>query len=109
MGNKNKKSVVIKIKKKKGPRGVYSLSWTDEEKTKLESRILNLRKDQIAALLNLVGLDFSKDDIKEVVKDIIENKQNSGHLSILTDEADSKENLLWWIDYFESANENKNT
>ncbi|MFH0906964.1 MAG: hypothetical protein V1829_01800, partial [bacterium] len=80
----------------------------DKERQELESRILSLRNDQIATLLNLVGLKFSRNDIEDVVKDITENKQCSGHLITLTDEADSKENLLWWISYFEKTNRKSN-
>ena len=100
----NQKSGIISIKKPKLSNRKDDLQWSDEERTELESRILNLRKDQIAALFCCVGIKFSKDDIEDVVNDIMDNKQKSGHLGILTDEANSKEDLLWWISYFESAN-----
>jgi len=80
------------------------LQWTPKERRQLEKRILSLRNDQIAALLNLVGLGFSKKDIDHIVSDIRNFGSKSGHLPILTDEADSKENLLWWVNYFEEAN-----
>jgi len=95
---------IISIKKEKSSVHRPDLQWTNEERIKLESRIPKLREDQIAALFYCVGIEFSKDDIKNVVNDIIDNKQRSGHLGILTDEADSKENLLWWVRYFESFN-----
>ncbi len=82
----------------------YELEWTKEEEENLIKRILNLRDDQIASLLNLVGLNFSLSHIDDVVKDIRDNGAFSGHLPILIYEANSKENLLWWIDYFEKAN-----
>jgi hypothetical protein len=34
------------------------LSWLPEERVDVEKRICNLRVDQIAALLNLTGLNF---------------------------------------------------
>lgn len=77
------------------------LQWGKKEELNLESRILALRDDQIAALLNLVGLKFNRDNIEHVVSEIRENGHKSGHLPILISEADSKENLLWWVDYFE--------
>ncbi|OGZ35967.1 MAG: hypothetical protein A3D38_00610 [Candidatus Portnoybacteria bacterium RIFCSPHIGHO2_02_FULL_40_23] len=93
---------IRKINEKFKTRG--ELKWNNKEELKLESRIVRLRNDQIGALLNLVGLNFAKEDIEEVVRDIREDKHESGHLSILIYEADSKENLLWWINYFEKEN-----
>ncbi len=81
--------------------GSGELEWSYKEYKNLTSRILRLRKDQVAALLNLVGLDFSKRDINDVAEDILKNSRQSGHLDILIYEANSKEDLLWWIDYFE--------
>jgi predicted methyltransferase MtxX (methanogen marker protein 4) len=78
--------------------------WNKEEKKKTEEQILALRDDQIGALLNLVGLNFSKNDIENVVAEIKEHGSQSGHLPILMEEATSKENLLWWIAYFEKYN-----
>ena len=92
---------IRKIKSKE--RGVYSLEWTDEERKELEEKILNLHDDQLAALAALV-VGFKKEDIEEVVRDVKDNKQGSGHLCIITDEADSKEDLLWWVDYFTKVN-----
>jgi len=80
------------------------LDWSEREQLELESRILKLRDDQIAALLYIVGLNFSRNDIEEVVVDIRKNEHKSGHLPILIFEANSKENLLWWLDYFEKQN-----
>ena len=92
---------IRKIKSKEW--GVHSLEWTDEERKELEEKILNLRDDQLAALLCLV-VGFHKEDLDYIVKDIKENKQGSGDLCVLTDEAKSKEELLWWVDYFTRAN-----
>ena len=78
----------------------YELEWTQDEEDTISDQILSLREDQIAALLNLSGLEFSLDDIEEVVRDIVDNKKGSGHLEILIYEAQSKEVLLWWINYF---------
>jgi len=77
------------------------LKWSKKETSKLSRRILALREDQIAALLNLSGLNFNLLDIEKVVKDIIKNGEKSGHLSILLFEAKSKKVLLWWLKYFE--------
>lgn len=94
----------IPIKKIKSDiKGVYFLEWTDEERKELEEKILNLRDDQLGALASLM-VGFKKEDIDDVVKDIKENKQGSGHLYIVTDEAKSKEDLLWWVDYFTKTN-----
>jgi hypothetical protein len=77
------------------------LQWTKKEKTILESRILPLRDDQLAALLEITGLGFKKEEIDDVVHDIKIDGLQSGYLEILLSEADSKENLLWWLTYFE--------
>ena len=92
------------IKKiKSDVKGNYFLEWTDEERKELEEKILNLQDNQLAALACLM-VGFSKENVEDVVKDIKENKQQSGHLCILIDEAKSKEELLWWVDYFTKAN-----
>lgn len=82
----------------------YELEWDENERKEVEKRILNLRDDQLAALLNLVGLGFSLNDIEEVVEEIKTNKHESGHLPILIEEAESKEVLLWWVEFFEKHN-----
>jgi len=98
----------IPIKKiKSDVKSVLDLEWTDEERRGLEEKILSLRDDQLAALACLM-VGFSKEDVEDVVRDIKEKKQGSGHLCILTDEAKSKEELLWWIDYFTKANQEDN-
>jgi hypothetical protein len=82
----------------------HVLNWTEKEAEELTRRILNLRDDQIAALLNLAGLNFSISDIEAVTADIRENGSQSGHLPILISEAQSKKILLWWLNYFEKTN-----
>lgn len=82
-----------------------NLDWTDEQRKEIEKRILNLRKDQIGALLYLSGLTFSKKDLHEVIEDIVKNREGSGHLPILIEEGDLKE-LLWWLEFFESTPKN---
>lgn len=77
------------------------ITWGEGEREKVEARILALRDDQIGALLNLVGLGFSKNDIEDVVAEIKEHGSQSGHLPILMEEPSSKEDLLWWVMYFE--------
>jgi len=79
------------------------LDWTEKELNNLSNRILKLRDDQIGALLNLTGLNFNFEDIKKVVEEIKDNGVQSSHLDILILEANSKEELLWWLNYFEEA------
>ena len=70
----------------------------------MEKRILNLRDDQIMALFNLVKIEFAKKDFEEILTEIRTNREDSQHLGILLDEADSAENLLWWVSFFEKEN-----
>ncbi len=78
------------------------LGWTKNKRRQLESRILNLRDDQIAALFYLVNIIFDKNDIKKIIKEIKKYKHESINLGTLLSEANSKKNLLWWLSYFES-------
>jgi len=82
------------------------LVWGKKEQEGLELRILDLRDDQIGALAALL-VGFGKEDIEDVVKDIRQNGRESGHLPILIFEPKSKEDLLWWLDYFEKENKNQ--
>lgn len=82
------------------------LRWSEDERKNIELRIFSLRDDQIASLFYIVGISFSTDDIEDVIKEIRDNKREAIHLSTLLSEADSKENLLWWISYFEKHNRN---
>lgn len=56
--------------------------------------MLKLRNDQIMVLSWLVGVRFRKDDFEDVIKEIRVHKEDSQHLGIIIDEADSEENLL---------------
>jgi len=97
----------IKIKIQKGPKEPWGLEWTNKERKELEKKILNLRSDQLAGLLFAVEIRFKKEDIEYVVEEIKKDKRESIHLDVLIEEADSKENLLWWVDYFTRANKDK--
>ena len=79
------------------------LQWESVERTEIEERILYLRNDQIGALAKII-LGFNDKDIPSVVQDIQENGIRSGHLPIILEEAESKEKLKWWVDYFEGKN-----
>jgi hypothetical protein len=81
----------------------HELIWSEKEEKEISERICNLKNDQLGALLNIL-LGFNEKDIPEIVVEIKEQKMNSGHLSILLEEADSKEKIEWWISYFEKAN-----
>ncbi|KKQ91565.1 MAG: hypothetical protein UT16_C0012G0011 [Candidatus Azambacteria bacterium GW2011_GWA2_39_10] len=98
------KNLKIKIQTKTGAKFSSEIEWDKKEQEEIETRILNLRDDQIAALMNLAGLNFKPSDIPNVVSEIKKNGKNSGHLEIIISEADSKENLLWWLGYFENSN-----
>ncbi|GEM_PF-6473535 len=80
------------------------ISWEEKEGNEVEKRIINLRLDQLTALTFLVGVNFSKADIEKVVSEIKENGHNSVNLGAILHEADSKENLLWWLELFEKYN-----
>ncbi len=77
------------------------LSWSSNEYSELARRVVTLREDQIAGLLLAVGIRFRNEDIPEVVQDIKTEGGNAIHFRVLADEADSKDNLLWWLNYFE--------
>ena len=95
----------IRIKKEKIKLDKSDLEWQEDEQYNLEERIINLKKDQIAALLGgLVVLKFLNKDIKKIVEEIKHEKHESINLSTLLTEADSKENLIWWVNYFENYN-----
>ena len=104
--NDKEQDIKLSISHEKLPNS--DLQWTDKESKEIETRILRLRNDQIAALLYLVDIKFAKRDLEDVVLEIKKNKHDSSHLGILIAEADSKENLLWWVKYFIEANHNKN-
>mgnify|MGYP001767797696 CR=1 FL=1 len=95
----------IKIKRfKSNPfKNKGDLDWSEKEFHILEKRVLNLRDDQIGLLALLVA-GFYKDDLRNIVKDIRSDGTESIHLSIIICEAESKDELLWWLDYFEEFN-----
>ena len=82
------------------------LQWTDEEESTLASRIATLRLDQIAALCHAFGVKFNKEDLQGVAGEIKKEGVRSINFSPLISEASSKEDLLWWIDFFERGNKN---
>lgn len=71
---------------------------------KIEKDIFSLSYDQLVALPFLVGVIFNKSDIEEVVNDIKDNGLDSVHLSIILSEAKSKDDVIWWIDFFKKYN-----
>ncbi len=74
--------------------------WGPKERKILEARILQLHNDQLGALAKICG-GFADADIPEIVKDIRKHGARSGHLPIILEEVESKEKVLWWVDYFE--------
>lgn len=84
--------------------GRGDLDFSDEEAITLGNRILKLRDDQVVALASLVKVIFRPENRDEVLADIRSGGWDSGHLSIIVYEADSKENLVWWIEFFEKYN-----
>lgn len=93
----------IKIRKLPNTRQ-KELKWGEKERRELENKILNLRNDQITALFYLVEVPFPKDDIGEVVEEIRKYDRDSAYLNTLLSEADFRENLIWWVDFFKKSN-----
>lgn len=81
--------------------------WTDEEYQSIGTRIIALPQYLITALINLAGPTFAEKDIEHVSEDIKKNGFGSGHLSIIAYEAQSKEKLIWWVDYLEKHQNDK--
>lgn len=77
------------------------LKWNEKEKSEIISRISALKDDQIGALLGLVGPKFHNEDIEDIVKEFRTKGAQSGNLDTFLTEASSKEDLLWWLNYFE--------
>jgi hypothetical protein len=92
----------IKIARSRDGMKKENVPWDAAERSRVESRILNLRKDQIGALA-VVVCGFRKEDAADVAQDIRHHGTKSGHLPILMEEATSQSDLLWWLDYFENA------
>jgi len=116
MKNKIKKIKVIfhkgndgepRVTRKITPFRPDDLKWDEKEARDLEKRIINLRDDQIVALFFLVGIAFFKKDIPHVLQEVREIGEGAIHLGTLLNEPDSKENLLWWVDFFTKANRSK--
>ena len=72
---------------------------------KTESSILKLKDNQIGELFEKVGIKFLDTAIEEIVSELRENEPNSINLDILMREANTKENLFAWIEYFERTNQ----
>jgi hypothetical protein len=65
-------------------------------------RIKNLRIDQIAALIELVGIHFNKQVLEKVAKKIKNSEvDDTEYVDIIIDEAKSKEDLKFWLNFFE--------
>jgi hypothetical protein len=64
------------------------------EEINLMRRIKNLRIDQIAALIELVGIYFDKQDLEDVAKRIKNSEEDdTDYVDIIIDEASSREEL----------------
>jgi hypothetical protein len=98
--NKLEKEKAINITRKESLK-FKEILWKEKEKNKVEEKIINLKPDQLAALPFLIGINFSKKNIEKVVSEIKKNGHNSINLDVILYEADSKRNLLWWLDFFE--------
>jgi hypothetical protein len=65
-------------------------------------RIKNLRIDQIAALIEFVGIHFNKQVLEKVAKKIKNSEvDDTEYVDIIIDEAKSKEDLKFWLNFFE--------
>lgn len=76
------------------------LKWSENEREKAGKRILSLSDEQLAVFPYLVGVIFNKEDINHVVSDIRKDGYQSINLNPILDEAKSKEDIYWWLDYF---------
>jgi isopropylmalate/homocitrate/citramalate synthase len=75
------------------------------EEIDLMRRIKNLRIDQIAALIELVGIHFDKQDLEDVAKRIKNSEEDdTDYVDIIIDEASSREELEFWLNFFEKYN-----
>jgi len=73
------------------------LEWTEKETKGLQKRILSLEEGQIAELIGRVGLIYTEEPVTTIAK----NMKKNDSVSDIIYEADSKENLLKWLEYFE--------
>jgi len=76
------------------------LTWTPEQEESLIQRILSLTNEQIMNLFEKVGIEYLEDE-ETIIKAIRKDKEDSSELDTLLSEADTKENLLKWISYYE--------
>jgi len=75
--------------------------YSSEEKSIME-RIKNLRIDQIAALIELVGIRFERKDLAKIAERIKNSEiDDTDYVDIIVDEARSKEDLYFWLNFFE--------
>ena len=75
--------------------------YSSEEKN-LMQRIKNLRIDQIAALIELVGIHFNKQVLEKVAKKIKNSEvDDTEYVDIIIEEVKSKEDLKFWLNFFE--------
>ena len=71
------------------------------EEINLMRRIKNLRIDQIAALIELVGIHFDKQDLEDIAKRIKNSEEDdTDYVDIIIDEASSREELESWLSFF---------
>ena len=72
------------------------LEWDLEEKEELSKKILKLSNLQIEKLFDKVGIKCMV-SMDKVVEEIREEQEESMNLDTLLTEADSKNNLLYWL------------
>jgi len=76
------------------------LRWAEREQSALTKKVLRLRDDQIISLFPILGITFDRNDISAVVREVRKNRGESIHIDTLFSEANSKEILRWWINFF---------
>ena len=72
------------------------LEWDLEEKEELSKRILRLSNLQIEKLFKKAGIKYMV-PMDKVIEEIREEQEGSMNLDTLLTEADSKNNLLYWL------------
>jgi len=80
---------------------IKELKWSRKEQDAIEDRILKLSDYQIMELFGRVGLVYPENPLSEIIKSM---RKDSSNLNTLLTEADSKENLLFWLEHFEGPN-----
>jgi len=76
------------------------LEWDLEEKEELSKRILRLSNLQIEKLFKKAGIKYMV-PMDKVIEEIREEQEGSMNLDTLLTEADSKNNLLYWLSQLE--------